>query len=92
MLTAWLALTTVLAFSGGNDGNDHGQNDCQCIGIGIQVNPPNIPGKTPPTPSPGTPVWPLKEAKNIGGQSLWYTYLEIYYLELRNSFLKKGGN
>ena len=87
-LTAWLVFTTALAFSNGNNGNDHGQNDCQCIGIGIQVNPPNISDKNPPTSNPSPTTLPLKEAKNSSGQSLWFTYLEIYYLELRNSLLK----
>ena len=87
-LTAWLVLTTVLAFSSGNDGNDHGQNDCQCIGIGIPRNPPNTPVKSPTPSNPSPTTLPLKEAKNTSGQSLWFTYAQIYYLELRNSFLR----
>ena len=55
-----------------NNNNDHGQNDCQCIGIGIQVHDKDL-MKT----FPG--LLPISQTLNKEeSNSLWYTYLKIY--------------
>ena len=61
--------------------NDHGQNDCQCIGIGIPTPTPdaaikNAPGNT----TPHTPKSTKGEEPGI-----WYTFFKFYLAELSNS-------
>ena len=68
--------------------NDHGQNDCQCIGIGIPTPTPdaaikNAPGNT----TPHTPKSAKEEEPGI-----WYTFFKFYLAELSNSLHIYGRN
>jgi hypothetical protein len=76
--------------------SNHGQGDCQCIGIGIPVN---LNGDQAPTPAGSVNSNPSAQP-NGGGQEkmlnvspgLWYTYFQLYLLEMSNSLHKKGVN
>lgn len=79
--------------SANNSGNDHGQNDCQCIGIGI----PNPSGGNPAENTAQTSVAPsasqqLPQTKVAVTHSLIYTYFQIYLWEMRMPIHNKAGN
>jgi|GEM_PF-3671937 len=91
IIAAFLIACTSIgrAQSNPNSGNDHGQNDCQCIGIGI----PNPAGdKVQQTISSNTSPssnQPLKIGRESMG--LWYIYTQYYYLQLSNMLHPKSG-
>ncbi len=79
------------AFSQGltpSGSNNHGQNDCQCIGIGIQNNFPNKPQVVL------VPIGPNKEKEVIvpeQNHSTWRIIIDRYLEEMRSSFHMYSG-
>jgi hypothetical protein len=78
-LAACLILASGSAFSQtgpGKNANDHGQNDCQCVGIGI----PNT--STEKSLQVKTGRMTEQPNKMILPGGLWYLYLEIYLKQI----------
>lgn len=79
--------------SPGESGNDHGQNDCQCVGIGIplpkRIKSPS-PALQPSTNSSQLPTAP-KEGEVVN-QGFWYTYVQLYLWQMGILMHKKSGN
>jgi hypothetical protein len=70
-----------------NNNNDHGQNDCQCTGIGIPM--PNNKGSISDV-APGMPIPLPDKKKETNINSWWYAYVQIYLNTIRNQgYIKK---
>ena len=65
-----------------NYGNDHGQNDCQCTGTGLQT----------PHKTSLMKVAPPSDRKNIEAHNLWLTYIKMYWAQLHNPINRRNGN
>ena len=87
-----IALAACLLFATGpaftqdgtaNNSNDHGQNDCQCMGVGKPLSTPAPSPQYTPQQYPHSIITWDKAAMQPFG--LWYLYLKIYLQEVTDA-------
>jgi hypothetical protein len=88
----WALGTHAQQSSSVNSGNDHGQNDCECVGIGIPTPKEKQAPTNPLQPAaPPSSVAGFPEKTEPAAYDLYYTYLRLYLWQLGIPSLRKGG-